>query len=284
MSAPIKTLTGLQNLPNLRELRADWNALESIDLSGCTNLEWIDISDCDLTDGSGNPSLTQVNITGCTSLIELRVDDSDFSQNGIGSIIGLAGASSLVAVDLDQCGISGAVDLSSLSSLETLDLSGNTGITSVSISISKPILNLYLGGCALTQSAVNSIVTQLAASTIISGYLDVSSGTNASPSVAASAALATLDSKSWGQSYNYPISVQWDLTASSDPAAACAANDPMTSYSVTHYTASGTLTQGNIFYGNMLLTQYASDGLWYSDGSIRFQTVSGVIQTPVACV
>lgn len=281
MSAPIKTLTGLQNLPNLRELRADWNALESIDLSGCTNLEWIDISDCDLTDGSGNPSLTQVNITGCTSLIELRVDDSDFSQNGIGSIIGLAGASSLVAVDLDQCGISGAVDLSSLSSLETLDLSGNTGITSVSISSSQPILNLYLGGCALTQSAVNSIVTQLAASTIISGYLDLSSGTNASPSVAVNAALATLDSKSWGQNYNYPASSLWNITANADPAVACS-GDPMSGASL--YTASGTLTQGNILYENALLTSYAQDNIWYSDGSIRFQTVSGVIQTPVACV
>lgn len=281
MGAPIKSITGLQNLPSLQNFNADYNALESVDFSGLTQLEYIDISDCDLTDGSNNPSLTQVNITGCTSLIQLRVDDSNFSQNGIGSIIGLASASSLVTLDVDQCGISGAVDMTSLTSIETLDLYGNTGITSVTISSSQPILNLYLSGCALTQSAVNSIVTQLAASAISNGYLSLDSGTNASPSIAVNAALATLDSKSWSQMYNYPPSSLWNITASADPGVACS-GDPMSSASL--YTASGTLTQGNILYENALLTSYAQDNIWYSDGSIRFQTVSGVIQTLVACV
>jgi hypothetical protein len=283
MSAPIKTLTGLQNLPNLRELRADWNALESIDLSGCTNLEYADVSDCDNID-TQDPSLTQIDVTGCTSLIELRADDSDFSQNGIASIIGLAGLPALSFIDLDDCNLSGTVDLSGIPNLADIDLSYNAGLTGLNIISSQPITGLGVQGCGLTQNAVDGILVVLNANGLSNGGANFGDGTNASPSVNSDPLFTQFNSKNWALNFNYPISVQWDLTASSDPAAACAANDPMTSYSVTHYTASGTLTQGNIFYGNMLLTQYASDGLWYSDGSIRFQTISGVIQTPVACV
>jgi hypothetical protein len=196
MASVITSISGLQNLPNLINFNADWNGFASIDFSGLANLTEIDISDCNLPDGSSN-SLTSIDLTGCSALLELRADDSDFSQLGMASIIGLAGLVNLQLLDLDQCGISGAVDLSMLPALNSIDLNGNTGVTSINILNSQPIYNLNAQDCALTQANVDNLLVALSLNTVNNGSVYLAGGTNAVPTATGLSAKTTLESNGW---------------------------------------------------------------------------------------
>jgi len=50
MATVITSITGLQNLTNLLTFNADWNSLQTVNLSGLTQLTNVDISDCDTLD------------------------------------------------------------------------------------------------------------------------------------------------------------------------------------------------------------------------------------------
>ena len=207
-------ITNLQNLKNLQEFRADYNSLVNVNLSGLTNLTWVDISDCDEIN-SVSSSLTGVNLAGCTSLIELRLDDSDFS----GGIPNLTGLSSLEWIDMDQCGIVGSINLSSLVSLRGFDLSTNTAMTEVIISSTQSLgdghdVNLY--GCALTQQSVDNILVTLSNNGVSNGYVDLSSGTNAIPSATGLAAKTTLEANGWFVQVNLPPPGYVSIPASTD--------------------------------------------------------------------
>jgi hypothetical protein len=158
----------------------------SVDLSGLTNLTWVDISDCDRIN-SVSSSLTSVNLTGCTGLIELRLDDSDFSEG----IPNLTGLSSLEWIDMDQCGLVGSINLSFLASLRGFDLSGNSSMTEVIISSTQALCDgqeINLFGCGLTQQSVDNILVALSTNGVSGGYISLHGGTNASPSATGLAA------------------------------------------------------------------------------------------------
>jgi hypothetical protein len=192
MASSIVSITGLQNLPNLINFNADFNSLQSVNLSGLTSLLFVDISDNNTPGGSTN-SLTSVNLSGCTDLQELRLDDSDFSA-GIPS---LAGLTSLTLIDFDQCSISGIVDLTSLPVLANLDFSGNTAITSIIIDDAQPIIDFQGYTCALTETAVDDILVVLSNNSQTNGYVDLSGGTNAVPSATGLAAKLVLEGNGW---------------------------------------------------------------------------------------
>ena len=196
MGARITSITGLQNLTNLTGLELGWNSLTAVDLSGMSSLLYVDISDQNSPNVLDENYLTSVDLTGCTAIQELRLDDSDFS-NGIPYIGDLI---ELIFLDLDQCGIAGTVDLSNFPSLRGFDLSGNTSLTSVTISSSQPLgdgqsIDIY--GCALVPSAVDNILIALAANAINNGYVDLTGGTNAVPGASGLAAKTTLEGKGW---------------------------------------------------------------------------------------
>ena len=200
MASSIVSITGLQNLPNLTNFTADFNGLQSVNLSGLTNLIYVDISDNDIP-GGGPKSLTSVNLSGCTALQELRLDDSDFSA-GIPSLAGLI---NLIWFDMDQCDISGSIDLSGLPSLEGFDLSSNIGITNVTVSSSQPLgdnWEVLLNNNALTQTAVDNILVELAANSINNGYVDLDGGTNSAPGATGLAAKLVLEGNGWGVDVN----------------------------------------------------------------------------------
>jgi hypothetical protein len=193
MATVITSITSLQNLTNLQTFNADWNSLTTVNLSGLTQLVNVDVSDTELLDGSGNPSLTGINLSGCTALEELRLDDSDFSAG----IPDLSGLTSLRWLDMDQCSISGAVDISaqSFDALTFIDLQGNdiTSITLPEASIS----NLNLNGNALTATAVDYTLQWLAGSAVENGFVDLAGGTNAIPTSNSAASRAALQDRGW---------------------------------------------------------------------------------------
>jgi len=192
MAAAITSITGLQNLINLNNFNADFNGLQSVNLSGLTNLLYVDISDNNIP-GTSTNSLTSVNLSGCTALQSLRLDDSDFSA-GIPS---LAGLTSLSIIDFDQCSISGVVDLSGLPALTDLDFGGNTALTSIIIADAQPIIEFYASDCALTEVSVNDILQWLDGNSEIDGYLNFTGGTNALPTGAGITAYNNLTAKGW---------------------------------------------------------------------------------------
>jgi uncharacterized protein YjbI with pentapeptide repeats len=109
MGATVTSFTGLQNLTNIQEFKADFNSLTSIDLSGMSSLIEVDLSDNDVPDESTS-SLSSVNLSGCTSLERLYLDDSDFSAG----FPDLSDCTSLYLIDFDQCNLVGSVDISNL--------------------------------------------------------------------------------------------------------------------------------------------------------------------------
>jgi len=197
MAASIVSVTGLQNLTNLQNFNADFNGLQSVNLSGLTNLILVDISDNNIPGGSTN-SLTSVNLSGCTALQELRLDDSDFS----GGIPSLAGLINLNFIDFDQCSISGVVDLSGLPALADLDFSGNTALTSIIIADTQPIFDFNGNNCALTETAVDDILVVLSNNGQGGGNVDLSAGTSATPSATGLAAKTLLEGDGWTVSVN----------------------------------------------------------------------------------
>ena len=201
MGARLTSITGLQNLTNLTNLQLAWNSLTEVDLSGMSSLITVVIRDQNSPNIEGQNCLTSVNLTGCAAIETLRLDDSDFS-NGIPDISDLI---TLQDIDLDQCGITGTVDLSIFPSLKGFDLSGNTSLTSVTILDTQPLgdgIFVYIHNCALLPSAVDAILIALAANTINNSTVTLDGGTNAIPGVAGLAAKVTLEGKGWTVNVN----------------------------------------------------------------------------------
>lgn len=212
MASVITSISGLQHLPNLQNLNADYNALVSLDVSGLTNLTYVDVSDCDLVNSEGEASLSSINVSGCTALEQLRIDDSNFS----GVMPNLTGLTSLQYFDLDQSNIAGDIDISasSFNALTGFDLSGNT-ITSIIIP-EAPLSDVNLYNNALTETAVNNVLQWLGGNGIENGYVDLSGGTNAIPTGNGATAKATLQSRGWNVYVNQAPPASVGIAASTD--------------------------------------------------------------------
>jgi hypothetical protein len=275
MGATITSFTGLQNLTNIQEFKADYNGLTSIDLSGMSTLTEVDLSDNDLPDSSTN-SLSSVNLSGCTSLEYLYLDDNDFSAG----FPDLSDCDSLVLIDFDQCGIVGSVDISNLPALEQFDFNGNTELTELIISSTQPLgdngRELLANDCALTQTAIDNILVALASGSVSNGFVDLDNdngaGTNATPGEAGRESLLILSDRGW--SFDIVPGNHTELTVAKEllEEDICAST-----YTITQYIVSGSAIEvGNRLYQNSDAWMPAEPS-WYrldGDGSIKFE-VSG---------
>ena len=275
MGATVTSFTGLQNLTNIQEFKADYNSLTSIDLSGMSTLTLIDVSDNDVPDSSDS-SLTSVNLSGCTSLERLYLDDSDFSAG----FPDLSDCTDLNIIDFDQCGIVGSVDISNLPLLEQFDFNGNTGLTELIISKNQPLGGgggeLLANDCALTQTAVDNILLALASGSISNGFVDLDNGdgegTNAAPGEAGRESLLILSDRGW--SFDIAPGNHTELTLAFEALEEdiCASANTGTYYIADE----SSIAVGNKLYTNQDAWNPADAG-WYrldGDGSIKFE-VSG---------
>ena len=212
MATVITSITSLQNLTNLQTFNADWNSLQTVNLSGLTQLTNVDVSDTELIDGSGNPSLTSINLSGCTALEQLRLDDSDFSAG----IPDLSGLNNLQNIDMDQCGIAGALDISasSFNALTSIDFSGNS-ITSITLPEAN-LTNVDLNGNALTEEVVNNTLQWLDGSGVENGSVNLAGGTNAIPTGTGLTAKTNLQGKGWNVTVNQAPPGYVGIAASTD--------------------------------------------------------------------
>jgi len=271
MGAGLTSITGLQNLTNIQDFRADWSFLTSIDLSGLTNLTYVDVSDQDAVVGGAN-CLASIDLSGCTSLQSLYIDDNDFSAG----FPDLSDCTSLRYFDFDQNNLVGSVDLSNLPALEGFDMNGNTELTEVIISRTQPLgdngTEILLNNCALTQTAVDNILLELASGSISNGYIQLDGGTNATPGQIGRESLFVLNTRNWSidvtNGNHTALTVAKELLEED----ICAST-----YTITHYIASGSSIEvGNKLYQNSDAWMPAEPS-WYrldGDGSIKFE-VSG---------
>jgi hypothetical protein len=271
MGAGLTSITGLQNLTNIQDFRADWSFLTSIDLSGLSNLTYVDVSDQDAVVGGAN-CLASINLSGCTSLQSLYIDDNDFSAG----FPDLSDCTSLRYFDFDQNNLVGSIDLSNLPALEGFDMNGNTGLTEVIISRTQPLgddgTEILLNNCALTQTAVDNILLELASGSISNGYIQLNQGTNSTPGQIGRESLFVLNTRGW--SIDVTDGNHTALTVAKEllEADICAS-----SYTITQYIVSGSAIEvGNKLYQNSNAWMPAEPS-WYrldGDGSIKFE-VSG---------
>ena len=274
MGAALTSITGLQNLTNLERFVADDNNLTSVNLSGLSNLDRVDVGDNELP-GTGTNSLTSINLSGCTSLTYLRLDDSDFSAG----FPDLSDCTSLTYIDFDGCGLVGSVDISNLTVLEDFDFADNTELTELIISSTQPLGTdeLLIEDCALTQTAVDNILVALASGSISNGYVGIDNdnfvpGTNAAPGAAGREALLILSDRGW--SFDVANGNHTSLTLAFEALEAdiCASTNTGTYYIADE----SSIAIGNKLYTNQDAWNPADAG-WYrldGDGSIKFE-VSG---------
>jgi hypothetical protein len=273
--ASLTSITGLQNLTNLERFVADDHNLTSVNLSGLSNLNHVDVGDNELPGNSIN-SLTSINLSGCTSLTYLRLDDSDFSAG----FPDLSDCTSLEYIDFDGCGLVGSVDISNLTVLEQFDFVDNTELTELIISSTQPLSTggqeLLINDCALTQTAVDNILVALASGSVSNGYIridnDNGAGTNATPGELGREALLELDNRGWSFTITNGNHTELTLAFEALEEDICAST-----YTITQYIASGSVIEvGNKLYTNQEAWNPADAG-WYrldGDGSIKFE-VSG---------
>jgi hypothetical protein len=271
MGATITSFTGLQNLTNIQSFQADYNSLTSVDFSGMSSLTLIDVDRNDIP-GTGTDSLTSINVSGCTSLQTLRVSDSNFSAG----FPDLSDCTSLEFIDFDDCNLTGSVDITNLPLLTTIDFSGNTQLTELIISRTQPIgfdgNEVIVSNCAFTQTTVDNILLELASGSVEDGYVEIHGGTNSTPGEIGRDSLFVLNSRNWSfditNGNHTMINVAYELLQTN----ICASN-----YTVDRYIASGSAIEvGNRLYQNSDAWNPAIDG-WYrldGDGSIKFE-VSG---------
>lgn len=283
MGAGLTSITGLQNLTNLQDFRADWSFLTSIDLSGLTNLTYVDVSDQDAAVGGAN-CLASINLSGCISLQSLYIDDNDFSAG----FPDLSDCTSLQYFDFDQSNLVGSVDISNLPALEGFDFNGNTGLTEVIISRTQPLSDngreLLFNDCALTQTAVDNILLELASGSISNGYVRIDNnngdGTNATPGEVGRESLFVLNSRGWSFDVMNGNHTMLSLAYESTSGSVCASTNTVTCYIV-----SGSVIEvGNKLYQNSDAWNPVIDG-WYSNGSFKLEVSgSGTIISSGSCV
>jgi len=274
MGAGITSFTGLQNLTNIQRFIADESPFTSIDLSGLTNLTYVDVSDGELLDSSTH-SLTSINLSGCTALEQLYLDDCDFSAG----FPDLSDCTDLEYIDFDECGIVGSVNISNFLALEYADFNNNTELTELIISKNQPINELLVTDCALNQTAVDNILVALASGSISNGTVRLNNnddeGTNATPGEAGRESIFILVSRGWDAN-NIEVT-NGNHTALTVAKELLEEDICASTYTITQYIVSGSAIEvGNKLYQNSDAWMPAEPS-WYrldGDGSIKFE-VSG---------
>jgi hypothetical protein len=210
MSTVITSISGLQNLTNLQEFKADDNALETtVDLSNLTSLTTVNIGynvSVDRLDpelGFNLAAKLIVNLTGCSELIDLNLSDSDFSENQLDSIIGFSELTNLERLHLAACQLTGSIDLTIFPYLDDVDVGSNFDMTNVIISNTQPIYLFNAGGANLSEEVVDTILVTLSTNGVTGGGVCQLSGLNtAPPSATGLAAKAVLEGYFWTVTVN----------------------------------------------------------------------------------
>jgi hypothetical protein len=160
---PSSNLTGIKSFINLRALDATYLALESLDVSGMTFLETINVSD---------NFITSMDLTGCTSLYLLQCDFNQLTSlnlHGLPSLdVVFCGSNNISSIDLS--GITTLTLFSApLNDMESINLTGCTNMDFLHLTFNS-LTSLDLSSCHVSEADLQeNFITQLI---IKNGYDD----------------------------------------------------------------------------------------------------------------
>jgi len=163
--APWKTLSA----SNISTVFAG-SSIEQVDGDGSLYVT-LDVHDLPITSlySLECPNLTFLNVQGCTNLDNTQLYDCAFET----------------------------LDFSGCISLQSADLYDNVNLTQLIIDGCDVLQYLDAGGCALSTSNVDYIITTLDNSGVTNGNLYLSGGTNGAPSGGVAGNITSLQSKGW---------------------------------------------------------------------------------------
>ena len=210
---PVTNLEGLQLLTGMRYFMADYTPMAcDLNFTGMTNIEFVECFQSDITD---------VVMTGCTSLIRLCLEGCQVTGLDMSTI--KDNLKDLRCADNRPGELNFSAD-GQMSQLyhycvrdqvvaEHLPMpqmpvmrqywAWGTGITDIAEGFTNtgPVLSMQvlLQNNPLSADAVDTVINSLAATGAVSGYVNMEDGDY--PTSAASAAHATLGSRSWGRAY-----------------------------------------------------------------------------------
>ncbi|BBO80159.1 hypothetical protein DSCO28_07250 [Desulfosarcina ovata subsp. sediminis] len=201
---------------SLARLQVENTDLAVLDLSGSLALEDIRASsnpytDVDWGDGTysslwhicmrdtdGSYVITYPTAANMPNIRDLYIWNTN--QTGAGSYTGLTAlrnaqlySNAFTSLDFTNSFASGAILDAHGNSLTTITLTGCTGLDDVDLSVN-----------ALTETAIDHVLSILDASGVTNGVVDLSGGTNASPSTSGLASIANLETDGWTCTYNEP--------------------------------------------------------------------------------
>ena len=162
------SLDGIENLPNLAEVKANNNPNLSgfVDFSNNPNLEVVELNNTNVTGVSisetDNPNLKELRIMGA-ELTSFNLTHSNLQKLNIGgnenlSSVDLSGLPNLISIGLDDLPLV-SVDLSANTLLELLYIERNEDLTSIVFSPS--IKNVHMRGCTAIESLDVSMLEDL---------------------------------------------------------------------------------------------------------------------------
>ncbi|WP_442264589.1 T9SS type A sorting domain-containing protein [Tenacibaculum sp. ZS6-P6] len=153
-SIGIQDLTGLEDFAGLKELRISGNQLETLDVSGNTELQFLT---------AGNQTLTSIDVFGLTKLKRIFLDGSSITSLNVSSNTDLELLSlknNALLVDLNTTGAISLdhINLNNNDALEIVDISSNTNLSQFFVYFCDKIDNLdFANNTRITDIILNEL-------------------------------------------------------------------------------------------------------------------------------
>ena len=138
------------------------------------------------------PFTSPPDLTGLSGLLDLRIGPN------LEIIPDLTDLTSLTNLELSNNDFTSIADLVLPTTIETLKFINCSLLTTTRYLVGlNNLTSLNMSGCALTQTAVNTILTNLDSNGTTDGLVNLSGGTNSAPSGAGLTAKTSLEGKNW---------------------------------------------------------------------------------------
>jgi hypothetical protein len=150
-------------------------------------------------------------VDNCRELTSLNVNDltsvgANFSFNGNTAYIGLLNLANLIrvteSVNINNNTQLSDLDLTNLASSSYLGVTANPALTNITLTSAFLGTEIQMNDNALDQACVDAVLVALDTAGQLKGNLDLSGGTNATPSGTGLSAVASLQGKGWTVSHN----------------------------------------------------------------------------------
>ncbi|WP_298516771.1 hypothetical protein [uncultured Kordia sp.] len=179
----ISDLTGIEDFTSLTELLASGNALQSLDLSNLTNLNFVTLHDnqlasLDISNNANlgsltawNNGLTTINITGCVGLVELYLEDNLLTDLDL-SLFPNLNAINVTNNQLTTLNIKNGTNNSRLNYSSAVSTTGNPNLECITVDDAAYSASIWMNIDATTSFSTDCDATTYVPNDIFEDYLE----------------------------------------------------------------------------------------------------------------